>query len=237
MMPNVMMLSFWRNDVGRHLTERAAHLLDKTYPGLEYVWVVGDSTDSTYEALEGVCANHPSGDQVDIYDIGPTPTMVTDPNPRLRAFSRAAQRGLDSVWGDIETVVIHESDIESPPDVVEQLLATDGDVVGARPMLGDSARFYDTWAYRGLDGGHFRNDPPYHSDYRDDAPFEVASVGTVWRFPAAAVRNGLACTQFGAVELCRGLRQQGYRIWCDPRILVVQPLALFTSQPFPVEVA
>lgn len=231
------MLSFWRTDVGRDLTARAAHLLGKSYPGLEWVWVVGDSTDSTYEALDGVCANHPSGDQVDIYDIGPTPTMVTDPNPRLRAFSRAAQRGLDSVWGDIETVVIHESDIESPPDLVEQLLAVDGDVVGAWPVLESRAVFYDTWAYRGLDGEHFTNGYPWHRDYREDAPFEVQSVGTVWRFPAAAVRRGLACTQFGAVELCRGLRQQGYRIWCDPRLIVVQPRALWTPQPFPVEVA
>ena len=235
MTPNVTMLSFWRNDVGRNLTARAVHLLDKTYPELEYLWVVGDSTDSTYEALEGVCASHPNGDAVDILDCGLTPMLEDFPSPRLRAFSRAAQFGLSKLYRDIDEVVIHESDIESPPDIIERLLAVDVDVVGAWPVLGERHVFYDIWAYRGLDGNYFTNHWPYHHSYREDRPFRVESVGTVWCFPAEAVRRGLTCYTLGAVELCRGLREQGYRIWCDPRLTVVQPRALWTPQPFPVE--
>jgi hypothetical protein len=228
-------VSFWRNDVGRDLSARAAHLLAKTYAPLEWVWIVGDSQDTTYEALDGLLADHPRGDLVTLLDIGVQPVPQRAVDPRMWQFSRAAQAGLNAVPSDAEHVLIHESDIESPPDVVECLLAVEGDVVGAWPVLGDRHVFYDTWAYRGLDGDHFTNEWPYHIDAHERHPFEVSSVGTVWRFPAAALRQGLTCTEMGAVELCRGLRAQGYRIWCDPRLVVVQPRSTFVPQPFPVE--
>jgi hypothetical protein len=235
--PRVVMLSFWRNDVARGLTERAAHLLDKTYPNLDWVWVVGDSADGTDLALMDVTESHPRGWACSTLDLGDTGIPGDEPNVRLHRLSVTAQMGLNCIPDDADYVCIHESDIQSPPDLVERLLAVGKDVVGGWPVLGAAPVFYDTWAYRGLDGEHFTNHPPYHPDYQMVTPFEVQSVGTVWLFPAAAVRAGLRCTTFGCVELCRGLREQGYRIWCDPRLEVVQPMALWTAQRFPTEVA
>lgn len=231
------MLSFWRNDVARNLTARAAHLLDKTYPALEWVWIVGDSDDTTAEALHDIQASAAVGLAISIVDIGDTGIPGDDPNVRLRRLSVTAQAGVDQVTPADDVVIIHESDIQSPPDLVERLLAIPQAVVGAWPVLGAAPLFYDIWAYRGLDGEHFTNYPPYHPTYRADAPFALASVGTVWKFPAAAVQAGLRCATFGCVELCAGLRAQGYGVWCDPRIEVVQPLALWTAARFPVEVA
>jgi hypothetical protein len=31
----------------------------------------------------------------------------------------------------------------------------------------------------------------------------------------------------GVVELCDGLRQRGYRVWVDPRLIIVQPSELW----------
>ncbi len=234
---NVVMLSFWRNDVARNLTERAAHLLDKTYRRLEWVWIVGDSTDGTHEALADIVESHPRREGVRLVDIGDTGIRGDDPNTRLHRLGVTAQAALETIDAGDEWVIVHESDIQSPPDVVERLLAGGQDVVGAWPVLGAAPMFYDIWAYRGLDGAHFTNYPPYHAAYRPDAPFEVQSVGTVWGFPAAAVRAGMRCTTFGCVEMCTELRAQGYRIWVEPRLEVVQPRALWTAQRFPTEVA
>ncbi len=245
-MPNVVMLSFWRNDVGRNLTERAAHLLDKTYSALEWVWIVGDSTDGTTEALEDVVRSHPRRYSCAVIDIGDTGIRGDDPNTRLHRLGVTAQAALDEVTIADDWVIIHESDIQSPPDIVEGLLTSGQEmevplpmsrVMGAWPVLGAAPMFYDIWAYRGLDGQHFTNYPPYHAVYRPDAPFEVQSVGTVWGFPAAAMRAGMRCTTWGCVEMCAELRAQGYHIWVDPRIEVVQPIALWTAQRFPTEVA
>ena len=49
--PKVVLLSLWRDDTGRHLEARVAHLLGKTYPALRWLWVVGDSADGTEDAL------------------------------------------------------------------------------------------------------------------------------------------------------------------------------------------
>lgn len=228
--PSVIMLSCWRNDVQRQLAQRAQHLLAKSYPNLRWVWVVGDSQDQTAEELryEMFCHNR----NVTLVDIGDT--GLTE---RMRRFGTAAQAGLDRVLPEDDYVLVHESDLVSPPDIVERLLAPGHDVLGGWTVLGSAPLLYDIWGIRGLDGAHFHGLPPYHHDYRPDAPFEVSSVGSCWLLPAAAVRDGIRCDTFGAVELCRGLRERGYRIWCDPRIEIVQPLALWTSREFPPEVA
>lgn len=231
MTATIAMLSCWRNDEARNLEARAAHLLSKTYPGLRWVWVVSDSDDLTYAMLQRIMRTHLDQDitVVDLHRDGPPP------KERMRRFGSAAQAGIECVQDTDAAVLIHESDLISPPDVVERFLAVGGEVVAGWPVLGDASNFYDIWAYRGLDGRHFTNTPPYHPSYRPDAPFEVSSVGSCWLLPAAAVRDGIRCDTFGAVELCAGLRRRGYRIWVDPTIEIVQPLDLWTAHAFPSE--
>src|SRR5690242_9713161 len=55
--PNVVIASMWRNDEDRHLNERVRNLLWKTYPKLRWVWVVGDSSDGTEQALRHIIDN------------------------------------------------------------------------------------------------------------------------------------------------------------------------------------
>jgi len=232
--PRVMMLSLWRNDEGRQLPDRIAQLLLKSYPELRWVWVVGDSADGTEERLRRV-ARTVKGIEVVKADTG---IVGDEPGTRMRRLSLTASAGLDRVRPEDDYVLIHESDIISPHDLVERLLATGKCPVAGWPVLGGQSGgiFYDTWAYR-KDGRKFSNEPPHHPAYRPDQLFEVDGVGTVWMFHAEDVRAGVRCEALAAVELCQKLRARGRRIWVDPTLVVVQPLDLLIPHAHPKEVA
>lgn len=227
-MPNVMMLSFWRNDTGKRLRERAEHLLAKTGDGLRWVWVVGDCDpqDRTFVTLWNLTYCHQGKDiQIVPIDTGPHPD-------RYVRLSLSASAGLEYVRPDDDYVLIHESDIVSPPDVVERLLAHAAE--GRCPVAGwpilridvNTVLFYDIWAYR-KDGQLFTNYPPFHTCYRPDRPFEVDSIGTVWLMPAQDIREGVRCHERGCLELSRKFRERGHRIWVDPTLVVEQPRDLW----------
>ena len=154
-------------------------------------------------------------------------------------------------------ILWHESDLFTPPDVALRLgdaglewSESPGAIGGwpwlshrptdpndAEPFLGirtpkrmtlEDAIFYDTWGYR-KDGVRFGNKPPYHECYRADRPFRLDSVGSVVLIDASYVRRGARMNGNGLVGLCESIRCLGGEVWCDPRVPVVQPLELWTS--------
>ena len=222
--PQVVMLSFWRDDSARRLEERAAHLLAKTYPALRYVWVVGDSDDDTAARLARVV--QASARDVTLLTIR---TYIPD---RFERLSETASVGLDCVSAADAYVVIHESDIVSPPDVVERLVAhaqAGRCPIGAWPVLtipGHATLFYDIWAVH-KDGQNFANYPPYHPAYVPDRAFEVDGLGTLWLMDAADIRRGVRAYRAAARELCAALKARGRRLWIDPTLAVEQPFDLW----------
>lgn len=217
--PRVVMLSFWRNDADRRLEDRARHLLAKTYPLLRWVWVVGDSDDVTANILRAL-----SGD-ANVQVIEHT-TGYTD---RYMRLSTSANLGIDRVQPDDDYVFIHESDLVSPPDVVERLLSHGKMPIAAWPTitLPDFGKaFYDIWGFR-KDGMLFSNLPPFHPAYLSQEVFEVDSVGSCWMFHAADARAGVRMGRGCAVEMCQRLRWRGRRIWVDPTTEVEQPVDLW----------
>jgi glycosyltransferase involved in cell wall biosynthesis len=227
MTPRVAMLSLWRNDSRRNLLARCDHLTAKSYPNLRHIWVVGDSTDKTEAFLRGYADLFAFDRDITIirHDTGIT---AEDERERLRRLSLTANAGLDAVRADDDYLLIHESDILSPVDVVERLLDTGLCPIAAWPTLAvnNDKLLYDVWALR-KDGVRFGNHPPYHACYTPDAPFAVDSCGTVWLLHAADIRAGARMTTFAAVELCAQLRAMGRTIWVDPTLEVVQPYDLW----------
>lgn len=230
-----MMMSLWRDDVGRRLVERMGHLLSKSYPFLRWVWVVGDSSDETERYLQDAVWVYSGQAAIEVVRAD-TGISGSEPPERMLRLSRSASAGLDRVRPEDDYVIIHESDILSPPNLVERFLATGKCPVAGWPVLGDpsTGAFYDTWAYR-KDGHKFSNSPPYHASYQPDRPFEVDGVGTVWMFHADDVRAGVRCETLAAVELCQKLRARGREIWVDPTIVVVQPRDLLIPHMHPKE--
>lgn len=226
--PSVVICSLWRNDTDRNLVDRAKHLLFKGqhYPAVRWVWVVGDSEDATAYRLRHLAHGLP----VTVLDIGDTGIAGDDMTSRLRRLSVTANHFWAHCAG-ADYVLIHESDIVSPPDLVARLV--DHAEQGRCPIAGwptleirpGHTVFYDCWAYR-KDGVRFRNTRPYHQCYRAEQPFTVDSAGTVLMFDGEDAGNVLMDKQ-AILDVCWHLRQMGREIWVDPTLEVSQPCALW----------
>ena len=156
----------------------------------------------------------------------------------MRRLSLTANAGLEAVKPEDDYILIHESDLLSPVDLVERFLESGKSPIAGWPVLGEANVFYDIWAFRGKDGAKFTGLPPYHESYKPDALFEVASVGSCWMFRAedalpSAGSGGVRCEKWGAVELCQKLKLLGRRSWGDPTIRIEQPMGLFVSRKPP----
>ena len=231
--PRVVLCSLWRNDAHRDLAARVAHLLSKEddYPNLRWVWAAGDCDDDTAERLRELRAD------ADVTIVVANSGITGDkPADRLRRLSVTANALWRQVNADDDYVLVHESDIVSPPNVVSRMVARAQ--AGICPVAAWSVLdlapglrvFYDIFAAR-RDGVHFTNSAPYHAGYQPDAPFRVDSFGTVymltaWDAAQIEMRDG------AVLDLCRQLRQAGRTLWMDPTLVVTQPIELWTPQVF-----
>lgn len=228
-LPSVVMCSMWRNDEDRQLLDRAMHLLSKceSYPALRWLWVVGDSSDRTAERLGMLCGGYSN---IRVVDIGDTGIKGDDMPTRLRRLSVTANHYFKYVDG-ADYVLIHESDIVSPPNVVNLLVANAERgicPVAAWPTLEvkpGHKLLYDVWALR-KDGKRFNHTYPYHPCYKADKPFVVDSAGTVLLMHAED-SGSVLMDKHAVLDLCWHLRELGRDIWVDPTIEVVQPHSLW----------
>lgn len=230
--PQVCMLSFWRDDEGREIQHRMDILLDKTYPNTRYLWAVGDSSDRTEQILQERAAKD---NRITVVNVT-TGILGNDLDTRLRRLSVTTSKALGHLLPTDDYLIIHESDLISPPDLVERLLSTPGDVKAGWVLLSDanatdSCIFYDTWAYIGLDGQNFKNGAPYHPSFKPDQVFEVEAVGSVWMAPAADFHgeHAIRCDRYAVRDLMRQLRQRGRRVFVDPTIRITQPTNLWVA--------
>lgn len=224
--PNVVMMSLWRDDTNKRLEDRIQALLSKE--GVtRWVWVVGNSQDATEDILRQTAKRY---NRRDITVIRFDSDNVSEvPRDRAIRLSETANAGLDTVRDDDDVWVIHESDLVSPDDVVTRLLSHGKDSVAGMVWLGEGGKFYDVWAYR-KDGVKFRAHHPYHAAYIPDGVFEVDSYGSVFSFPAQALRDGVRCKDMCVLDICAGLKKKGYTLWVDPTLDIIQPRDLFISR-------
>jgi len=229
-------LAGWKADVGKHFFRRVTHLLDK--PGVDHwIWGVRETNDLTFMILENLASGESERLTVVKEEWPPWPERILN-------LSVLGDWGIGlALQAGADRVLIHESDLITPTDVVDRLSATPGAVVGGWPvlankdvpeelmlypgaMLAEQGAFYDTWAYR-QDGVRFLNREPYHPSYVADRPFRIDSVGSVALVDAEYLRRGARCFPGGFVGLCESVRRLGGEVWCDPTVPVVQPLELW----------
>lgn len=223
----------WRNDAERDLEERAKHLLAKTAGphGLLWLWVVGDSEDATEEELNRIARRARRAGQMVRVLRRDTGVEGEDTETRRKRTSKSGSLMFAEISPRADFVCLHESDLRTSEDVIEKLLAANS----AEPVCGwpvidlpSGRQFYDVWAYRDLKGRHFEPHLPYARGYRKDRPFEVGSFGSVFLAPAGLVRGREMQTR-GLVDLCEQWRSEGVRLWCDPSIVVEQPVSLWEA--------
>lgn len=234
---NVTMLSMWYGDAGKHLADRALHLLAK--PGVtRWIFSVRPYRDMTDIFLAAMADYAGRGDDVVIYK-----EPDEQPEQRLERLSVAGDRLLSMVDDDADYVLWHESDLFTPLDLVGLLAKSSGAAVGGWPVMSHSTScpelgpvtpkrlflnppfFYDTWGYR-AGGRRFGNQPPFHDVYREE-PFRLDSVGSVVLIDADYIRRGARMNGGALVGLCESIREMGGEVWCDPRVPVVQPAELW----------
>lgn len=238
-LPRVVMASMWQNETApnRRLVDRVEHLLAKseTYPALRWVWVVGDSTDDTMQALWQLSRG---------YDVFITRVETgiegDDARSRLRRLSETANEYFN--WCDnADYILIHESDIASPSNIVNRLVAHAERglcPVAAWPTLEirpGHKMLYDVWALR-KDGVRFKHHPPYHPGYKRDEVFEVDSAGTVMLFDTRDAKY-IHMVDGGFLDLCQQLKEQGRSIYVDPALEVCQPFDLWQYRQITKEYA
>lgn len=221
-LPVTVIMSLWRNDAHRRIHERVEHLLSKvsTKTELRWLWAVGDSTDYTEDILRAYAAVNQRITVVR-HDVG-VQGEANAPS-RLRTATTAS-RMFNDLPADAALALLHESDLHSPHNVVDLLLATDKLPIAGWPVIdiGNGEQFYDLYAYRSLHGLNFTPDEP-----RRPRVFEVGSFGSLWLAPASLVR-GRVLDGRAIVSLCEQWRDEGVKLWVDPRVTVTQPSDLWT---------
>lgn len=220
----IVVMSLWRNDAARGIAQRIDHLLSKqTFVSdqVRYIWAVGDSSDETEAILRGY-----AGDNIEVvrYDSGHEGADALDCRRRT---SHTATEMFKRVRISDEHACLHESDLKTPQTVLatlSELCRRLGPVAGWPVIdLGKGHQFYDTWAYRHLDGRRFLS-----TERRPGLPFNVSSFGSVWMAPAALVRNRSLHPSGAVVDLCGQWRDESVQMWVDPSITVVQPRELWS---------
>lgn len=226
-------ISLWYEDAGKHIADRALHLLRK--PGVtRWEWSVRPGLDCTPQFLVAYAEHLDKNVRVRLEDL-------EQPRERIERLSRAGDRMLDLVE-DEDFVLWHESDLFTPDDLLERLASLGAAAAGGWPTLShDEDRlygidtqkrmyltenvFYDTWGYRSA-GTRFTNIAPFHDCFVPE-PFRLDSVGSVVLIQAEYIRRGARMNGGGLVGLCRAIREMGGEVWCDPRVPVVQPAELW----------
>ena len=231
----VYVMSLWRNDAERDLEDRVKHLLSKSsrQHELRWLWITGDNSDETTQRLGDAVTERMRA------SAGPCPVTIVDADTgivgedtatRRRRGSAHATEMFSQIPADAGFVLLHESDLQSEVDVIDQLFdAGNGQPIAGWPMINinAAAQFYDVWAYRDLHGRQFMPSEPFSQQYVSGRPFRVGSFGSVWLAPADLVR-GRVITDRAILELCEQWRAEGVVLWCDPRIPIVQPVNLWS---------
>lgn len=228
----IQILSLWRNDATSHLIKRANHLLHKTSEqGVSWLWGVGDCTDQTAALLEAHAARMVGDVLVRVVNVD-TGIVGEDAATRRARGSASASQLFHQLDPLADYAMLHESDLVSPDNVADELLAAgDGVPMAGWPVIQLNGRFqfYDIWAYRDMTGNPFLPEKPYSPQYTRVGPFRLRSFGSVWVIPAAILRDRTITTE-AVVELCGQWAAEGIELWCDPRVSVVQPVELWEAQ-------
>ncbi len=225
----VVVMSLWRNDANRNLRERALHLLSKgsAVHTTLYLWAVGDCDDDTWDKLAEIVDEHEFTH--DIILLGADTGIIGEDVDTRRARSSATATRmfgfLELYRDEADYVLLHESDLQSPPDVIDRLLkGGGGNPCAGWPIikLGGDTLFYDTWAYRYVHGTYFFAESP-----RPPQQFSVRGFGSVWVAPTRLVA-GRVLKRFAIRELCEQWWGEGVPMFCDPRVTIEQPTSLWS---------
>jgi glycosyltransferase involved in cell wall biosynthesis len=208
-------------ELARLLYENGEHDLD--------VYIAeGDSTDGTWEWLQGWAAKNPHEYGVTAIKAdhgGPVFGSVDNPT-RWQNIARTYNRAFQVTGLHRPDAVIQvESDLIWHPETMRSLLAHLEQVPAVAPMsMHQRGFFWDIWGHRGMDGDHFTNQPPYYWGLVDlplGKLMQISSAGSciVMRGEIA----GRCWFDEADAMLGKDIYAKGYSLWLDPSLSVTHP--------------
>lgn len=223
----IVIMSLWCNDEDRGIHERVRALLSKTCLDHEValLWAVGDSSDNTEAILRQY--EQLSGRMIRVVNVDTGVQGEDAPTRRVRLSQSATLMfaALERYFGDSDYSCLHESDLISPANVMDLLLiGGNGHPCAGWPVINltGTPQFYDIWAYRHRDGRFF-----VAEEHQPVLPFRVHGFGSVWVAPTWLVSNRVM-KAYAIRELCAQWRDEGHPMYCDPRVIIEQPVELWT---------
>lgn len=197
---------------------------------LVFSLVEGDSTDDSYARLQAWAA---ADSRVSLSKVDVEP--VVDFADRVGKWAMLGNVAVEQALAtDCTHVLWCESDLVLPFDLLDQLLAEPADIVAPAIFLG--TLFYDTWGFRGVDGTRFRNEAPYHHEFRHHARVPLSSVGSCVLFRRELFDQGIrfrgSYDNGLLVGVCQDAAALGFQTYMDSRIAIVHPTSLWKRQQY-----
>lgn len=196
-------------------------LRNQTYQDFRLSWLEGDSTDDTFEELL-IQRKEFSGKKVSLikHDSGLPYHGSVELDVRFKLFADNCNNTISLIQDDVDYIMWLESDLIIPNNYLERMLRhfDNPDISIIAPNIvqelpHDKHHFYDTWAFRPLDGSKWHNQNPIVSNA---SLLEVAAVGSSWIYRADIFRQGIRHTnKETCVGFCRQARERGYRVFVD----------------------
>jgi hypothetical protein len=226
----VVLGSIFRNSTGylsRYFSQVAglAALLHSSGSPMRLLWVEGDSTDGTWDALREMAGEAPPEVELIKCDHGGPLFGSVDNAERWRNISRVCNALLDCVRESDEALIYVESDLIWEPATMLRLLDHLEHVPAVAPMCywQPTAQFYDVWGHRGRDGQRFSPHPPYHPSIAQGALTPIQSAGSCLVMRGNVARTcRFAPPDEGIVGFGKQISSR-YGLWLDSSQRVIHP--------------
>lgn len=207
-MTKIMIGTMVKNS-GKWLNQFFANLKELTFKDFRLVVIFGNSSDNSLDILKQEKNNF----NMDVYKEN------TDVNLRLGGAQMAASiynewKGL--MKDDEDYFMLLDSDvISTPPNLIEQLIAVDADIVAPYTWSENHRHFYDSWIFR-LDNLRFSPESPPGSGL--DYPIYVDSVGTCFLAKRETYITVPIQNPYPNLTFCNNARTFGYDVVACPYI-------------------
>ena len=238
---NVVLFSMFMKEDPGTLQRKIGHLFSKAEHSehdIRFLWVVGkvegdDTTSMVISTIDTHRKKTKKSYPVEVVTASSPVSWNTELlRERLVRLSDHVRPGLECLKKEDDYLIIHESDLKSQDDIIDNLvslsLERDGAITAGWPVIKfryHTEMFYDTWGYK-KDGKNFSNDLSRPYPGYDGKVVELDSVGSVWCSPIYPFINSRSAWPYtnGAVEMCQGLKDMGLRIFADPGLVIRQPV-------------
>lgn len=194
---------------------------------LEYHLVEGNSADDTYDKLQQYSQTY----QISLHkcEIKGSEVESTANSIRLSNLSKIGNVSLKSALAtDVKHILWIESDLIIQNDFIDRIMKFAqskcwDDSLGVCPITTIGPYFYDTWAFKSIDGQHFTNVIAQGmfgtNDYVPLQGFGCCALLNADNIRKHGLDFGNNCFR----HLCDSAIRAGLKLWCDPTLLIAHP--------------